>query len=132
MSVSIIYGVFCSISTKDMTGYNDIKGEKEQDRVYEIWRKDVEQKIKECTDYDEEINEFCLDFANSEDLHGSIIGINLKTLKVEYSGAMDITEIKSKVTDEVKNKITNMVIQTKLFNYIKSLGKIWVYHNRDK
>ena len=52
----------------------------------------------------------CLFDVGKFSIQKNLLGDNIlsKTLKVEYSGAMDITEIKSKVTDEVKNKITNM------------------------
>jgi hypothetical protein len=127
MSLEVIYGVFCGISEKDMPGLSNIKDEKEKQNVYEIWRQHIIDKINEAVSYDKDINRFFIDFANSEDLDGYIIGIKLKTVTVQYSGGIDITDIESKVTHEIKNKIKNMIIETNLFNYVKSTGKIWVY-----
>ena len=109
MSVSIIYGVFCSY----------------------IEEKILESIIEKACNYDKEIKTYDVDFENSEDLNGTIIGIKIKELDAQYTGAMDITKIESKVTDEIKNKINNMVIETKLFNYIESFGKIWIYLDRN-
>lgn len=75
---------------------------------------------------------FGFDFENSEDLEGVIIGIELKTLTAHYSGAMDITNIESKVTDEMKTKIKNMITENNLLDCVKSLGKLWTVLDLNK
>jgi hypothetical protein len=125
MSLTFVYGVLISTSSVDAPNHSSIKDSKKRDKFYESWIENREKKMSEAFNYDEEIKMFGIDFENSEDLQGAIIGIELKTLTAQYSGAMDITNIGSKVTDEIKTKIKNMVMETNLLDCVKSLGRIW-------